>query len=141
MKSSVAIAMGSTLFLLIGISTVVIVLQQRSLQRLEAENVRLRRTPTAASTPGGAFASISPDDVPGTYKWIVNDEPGGTVILHPDRTLTNWRGEKKTYQWQLSEDALLLIWQKDPNVFTRIVAPGVYEGKRDGKVYRIQKEN
>ena len=117
------------------------VLQQRSLQRLQTDNGRLQRLNATVSASGGTFAQVSPDDLPGTYKWIINGEQKGTVILHPDRTITNWRGEKKTYQWQLSDGALLLIWQKDPNVFTRIVSPSIYEGARDGKVYRIEKEN
>src|SRR5258705_736457 len=123
MKST-AIALTIALCLLLSASLIINVLQQRSLQRLQSDNARLQKLNVTESASNGTFAQISPDDLPGTYKWIINGELAGTVILHPDRTVTNWRGEKKSYQWQLWNDALTLVWLKDPNVFTRIIAPG-----------------
>ncbi len=142
MKTSTAIALAIAFCLVLSASMIATVLQQqRALQRLQAENAQLRKMNATGPALSSSFANISPDDLPGTYRWSVNGEAGGTVILHPDRTVTNWRGEKKTYQWQLSDGALVLNWQKDPTVFTRVISPGIYEGKRDGKVYRIEKEN
>jgi hypothetical protein len=140
MKSRVTAAVALVLLLLLGASTVVMLLQQRAMQRLKLENARLRKS---AETSGGnnAFASISPETLPGTYKWIENGELVGRVVLHPDHGLTNWRGERKmAYQWQLSDSALLIAWLKDPAVFTRIMAPGIYEASRDGRVFRLEKE-
>ena len=141
MKASTAIALTIALCLVLSASLLMNVLQQRTLQQLQKENARLQRSNATASASSSWFADIPLGDLPGTYKWIINGEQRGTVILHADGSITNWRGEKKSYQWQLWDDALALVWLKDPNVFTRIIAPGIYEGKRDGKVFRMEKEN
>jgi hypothetical protein len=141
MKSSTAIALTIALCLVFSASLLMNVLQQRTLQRLQKENARLQKSNATGLASSNSFADIPPDNLPGTYKWIINGEQRGTVILHADGSITNWRGEKKSYQWQLWDDALALVWLKDPNVFTRIIAPGIYEGKRDDKVFRMEKEN
>ncbi|HEY0549244.1 MAG TPA: hypothetical protein VGF13_06545 [Verrucomicrobiae bacterium] len=141
MKAGLAIALTIALCLVLSASLLVNVLQQRTLQQLQKENARLHPSNATAPTSPSTFADIPPGDLSGTYKWIINGEQRGTVTLHADGSITNWRGEKKSYQWQLWDNALALVWLKDPNVFTRIIAPGIYEGKREGKVFRMEKEN
>ena len=99
-----------------------------------------------ANSTGQSFAVLE-GTIPGRYKLIEDEREIGTVTLHSDGTITNWRGETKPgYLWRLHNEGLLLIWLKDYHVFGRIPKPGVYAGSRifvtarEVKSARIEKE-
>ena len=99
-----------------------------------------------AGTTAQSFAGLE-GTIPGRYKLFEDEREIGTVILHPDGSITNWRGETKPgYLWRLHGEGLLLIWLKDYHVFGRIPKPGVYAGSRifatarEVKSARIEKE-
>jgi hypothetical protein len=110
-----------------------------------------RRAESSSSAPKAnptnqSFADLE-QTIPGRYRLIEDEREIGTVTLHPDGSITNWRGETKPgYLWRLHGEGLLLIWLKDYHVFERIPKPGVYAGSRifatarEVKSARIEKE-
>src|SRR6185503_1382715 len=64
-------------------------------------------------TTGQSFAGLE-GTIPGRYKLFEDEREIGTVTLHPDGSITNWRDETKPgYLWRLHGEGLLLIWLKD----------------------------
>jgi hypothetical protein len=86
------------------------------------------------------FGGIQESSIVGKYKWIESGMESGTLTLHEDHSVTNWKGEKKPgYRWELQKEGLLLIWNRGFNFFPKVVAPGIYEGQKNSQMFRMEK--
>ena len=101
---------------------------------LEVDNfqaTKVQRSRSVLTQPGGKGSNVA----------RVFRQLGGEVVLFPDHSVSNWRGEKKpSYKWDLQPDGLMITWLKGYNWFPRLAGPGIYEGFRDGHPVRIEKQ-
>ena len=99
------------------------------------------RTFVAPPADPNAFAGVAESAIPGRYQWTKSGEENGVVTLNADHSFANEKGEKfRVYRWELTADALTLIWQRGPVRFTAVEAPGVYVAPRaDGQTERLEK--
>jgi hypothetical protein len=88
-----------------------------------------------------AFAGIAESSIPGRYEWTQAGEAKGVIILFPDHTFENHKGEKfAAYQWNLFPDRLVLDWNLGSIHYLSVESPGVYVGVRtDGQSERMEK--
>ena len=127
---------------LLGLSFLANALQTVWIIKLRSDTHALHRPQqkSDAAAPG-PFADLSPDSITGRYNWMEDGKQSGEVVLFPDHSVSNWRGEKKpSYKWDLQPDGLMITWLKGYNWFPRLAGPGIYEGFRDGHPVRIEKQ-
>lgn len=110
-------------------SLTVIVLQQRSISRLQAENVQLRQNTTAPTTIATALRGVRESDIPGRYHWIDNGVETSIVELFADHAVTANSSQKNArFRWILQPQGLVVLWQNSYTLFTESTAPGSYTG-------------
>jgi hypothetical protein len=91
----------------------------------------LVKTAATAPTRVGVFAAMPESAIPGRYRWLQSGREKGTVILEPDHTFRNEKGEKfPVYEWYLEPNQLVVVWQRGPVYYTIIESPGVYVAPR-----------
>ncbi len=78
---------------------------------------------------------------PGGHKWIENGEEKGVITLQPDHSIITPRGETNVrYRWEITRDAILLIFQMNTARFDSIEAPGIYVGaNQNNQARRMEK--
>ena len=97
--------------------------------------VRGRSRPQAASAT--SFATLSEASVPGRYRWLEEGEDKGVITLQPDHSFIAADGAAhQRYKWELTRDAILIIFQKDVARFDSIESPGVYVGLNENNQRR-----
>jgi hypothetical protein len=89
-----------------------------------------------------AFLGVPDRALAGKYKW---SEAGQETFLtlYPDHNFTKEGGPKLPFhRWEVARDgALLIVWQTGISRFTRIVAPGRYEGRNwNNSALRMEKQ-
>ena len=136
------------LMLVVGMAVTSLVtplLIQRQSQRRGQDGVARSRTSVdQARNPSlitGAFAAVPESAIPGRYRWFQARQEKGTIILYPDHTFENEKGEKfAAYRWELNSNELVLQWQSGTTRFNLIESPGVYTGVRtDNRAQRLEK--
>lgn len=110
------------------VSSTLLVLQRRAMERLRAEAETRRSVPQNSSEVSRA------NFVPGRYHWIEDGQEVGVVTLNPDHSLlaANGAGNAR-FRWHAQREGLVVTWMNSFVLFTEAPAAGHYVGRTDGK--------
>jgi hypothetical protein len=91
------------------------------------------------SSDGSPFLSLDESAIPGRYRLTEQGVEKQILTFNPDRTFTTENGDIR--RWELSRDALLVIWIRSTMRYTEIAAPGVFvkPGENGMEASRLEK--
>ena len=137
-----AITLLIVLTLSVTASLSVVLVQQRSLSGLRAENAQLRQNSSAspAANSDAKLPGVSESDVLGRYRWIEGGKELGTIELLADHSMNGLNdGKNARCRWFLQWQGLVVTWPKSYALFTESPAPSSYTGFDNRKSVLIVK--
>ena len=140
--SRLAVTLLIVLALSVATSLSVILIQQRSISSLRAENAQLRQNPNASAGAGSdaKLPGVTESDVLGRYRWIEGGKELSTIELLADHSMHGPNNTKNVRcRWFLQWQGLVITWPKSYGLFTESPAPGSYTGFDNRKSVLIEK--
>jgi hypothetical protein len=105
--------------------------------RLQA---RQQPTPPSGRVPSSPFLDLSESAIPGRYKFV-RQGIESVMTLNEDHTFTKDDKPNPGHRWELTRDALVIVWLRSPTRFNRIERPGIYVETQDGiETARMEKQ-
>jgi hypothetical protein len=89
--------------------------------------------------PASPFLDLPESAIPGRYKWISKGSES-VMTLNEDHTFIKDGKPNPAHRWEITRDALVIVWLRSQTRFNKIERPGVYVETQDGiETARIEK--